>query len=333
MKDAATPRTFGYARVSTEGQDLEPQLVALRAAGCTEVVEERASGTDRGRPELAALLVRLRRDDTLVVVRIDRLARSLAHLLEVLDRLREQGAHFRSLSDPIDTASPTGRLVIQVIGAIAEFERNLIAERTRAGLQVARARGRRLGNPRLIDGDPAVRRALVAGQRRTRLADLLPGLDEWLPIVRQLRPDQPWSFVAERVNARLPPGRRPFTRERLVRTVRLIVSEGLADRNLLAAAPRQVRRRSPAALRAVEAVARYLRTHRREAVESGVPEGLYRPPTLAQIGRHLADDAGLLPPSGGAWAPSSVRALRDQAGRIAHATVGTWRGVGRGQAR
>jgi DNA invertase Pin-like site-specific DNA recombinase len=333
VKDAATPRTFGYARVSTEGQDLEPQLVALRAAGCTEVVEERASGTDRGRPELAALLVRLRRDDTLVVVRIDRLARSLSHLLEVLDRLREQGAHFRSLSDPIDTASPTGRLVIQVIGAIAEFERNLIAERTRAGLQVARARGRRLGNPRLIDGDPAVRRALVAGQRRTRLADLLPGLDEWLPIVRQLRPDQPWSLVAERVNARLPPGRRPFTRERLVRTVHLIVSEGLADRNLLAAAPRQVRRRSPAALRAVEAVARYLRTHRREAVERGVPEGLYRPPTLAQIGRHLADDAGLLPPSGGAWAPSSVRALRDQAGRIAHAAVGTWSGVGRGQAR
>lgn len=333
MTDGTAPRTFGYARVSTEGQDLEPQLVALRAAGCTEVVEEKASGTDRGRPELAALLERLRRDDTLVVVRIDRLARSLAHLLEVLDRLREQGAHFRSLSDPIDTASPTGRLVIQVIGAIAEFERNLIAERTRAGLQVARARGRRLGNPRLIEGDLAVRRALVAGQRRTRLAALLPGLDEWLPVVRQLRPDHPWGLVAETVNARLPPGRRPFTRERLVRTVRLLVSEGLADGDLLTAAPRRVRRRSAAAGRAVEAVARYLRSHRREAAERGVPEGRYRPPTLAQIGRHLADDAGLLPPSGGAWAPSSVRALRDHAAATARASLGAWSGGGRGQAR
>src|SRR3954447_12233729 len=129
-----------------------------------------ASGTDRARPELARLLARLRRGDSLVVVRIDRLARSLAHLLEVIDRLQAVGAHFRSLSDPIDTASPTGRLVIQVIGAIAEFERNLIAERTKAGLAVAKARGKTLGNPRLIAGDPEVRRALIEGQRRTRLA-------------------------------------------------------------------------------------------------------------------------------------------------------------------
>src|SRR5689334_7727449 len=99
---------YGYARVSTEGQDLEPQLAALRAAGCIEMVREKASGADRTRPELSRLLARLRRGDTVVVVRIDRLARSLAHLLEVLDQVRAAGAHFRSLSDPIDTASPTG---------------------------------------------------------------------------------------------------------------------------------------------------------------------------------------------------------------------------------
>jgi DNA invertase Pin-like site-specific DNA recombinase len=157
------PATYGYARVSTDSQDLEPQLQVLRAA----------SGADRARPELAALLGRLRPGDTVIVVRIDRLARSLAHLLEVLDRVRAAGAHFRSLSDPIDTASPTGRLVLQVIGAIAEFERSLIAERTRAGLAVARARGRRLGNPALQAGDPEARRRLVAGQRRRRLEALL----------------------------------------------------------------------------------------------------------------------------------------------------------------
>lgn len=308
-----SPIVVGYARVSTEGQDLEPQTAALRRAGCTQVVEEKASGTDRARPELAALLARLRSGDTLVVVRIDRLARSLAHLLEVVDRLRQLGAHFRSLSDPIDTASPTGRLVIQVIGAIAEFERNLIAERTRAGLAVARARGKQLGNPRLLSGDPAVRRALVAGQRRTRLADLLPGLDEWLHLVRRLRPDTPWESVTRQVNAQLPAGRRAFTRDRLVRTVRLLVEERMAEAGIVEATTSRGRRRSAAAVRVVEAVARYLRSHRREAAERGVPEAAYRPPTLAQIGRHLVEDAGLLPPSGGAWAPSSLKSLRDQA--------------------
>jgi DNA invertase Pin-like site-specific DNA recombinase len=150
---AATRRpmatTYGSARVATEGRDREPQLAALRAAGCTAMGEEKASGADRTRPELGRLRGQLRRGDTVVVVRIDRLARSLSHPLEMLDRIRTAGAHVRSLSDPIDTASPTGRLVLQVIGAIAEFERNLIAERIRAGLAVARARGRRLGNPAL----------------------------------------------------------------------------------------------------------------------------------------------------------------------------------------
>jgi DNA invertase Pin-like site-specific DNA recombinase len=117
--------------------------VEFPAAGCGKIIEEKASGTDRARPELAHLLGRLRRGDTLVVVRIDRLARSLSHLLAMLDRLQAAGVHFRSLSDPIDTANPTGRLVVQVIGAIAEFERNLIAERTKAGLAVAKARGRK----------------------------------------------------------------------------------------------------------------------------------------------------------------------------------------------
>jgi DNA invertase Pin-like site-specific DNA recombinase len=304
---------YGYARVSTEGQDLEPQIAALRAAGCTEIVEEKASGTDRARPELAQLLARLRRGDTLVVVRIDRLARSLAHLLEVLERLRGEGAHFRSLSDPIDTASPTGRLVIQVIGAIAEFERNLIAERTKAGLAVAKARGKTLGNPRLIAGDPEVRRAIVEGQRRTRLADLLPGLDEWLPVVRRLRPAQSWEDVVAAVNAALPAGRRRFTRDRLVRCVRMLVDEGLAERQLLEAAGPRPRRRKPEAVRAADAVARYLRSHRRDAAERGVLPEAYRPPTLAQIGKHLAQDAKIKPPSGAAWAPSSLKALVDRA--------------------
>jgi DNA invertase Pin-like site-specific DNA recombinase len=301
--------TYGYARVSTEGQDLEPQLVALRAAGCGEIIEEKASGTDRARPELASLLGRLRRGDTLVVVRIDRLARSLSHLLAVLDRLQAAGAHFRSLSDPIDTASPTGKLVIQVIGAIAEFERNLIAERTKAGLAVAKARGLKLGNPGLQVGDPEARRRLVAGQERARLADLLPGLDAWLPTVRRLRPAACWQEVADAVNQALPAAARRFTRDRLVRSVRRLVAEGLAEPDLLAPAPHGRPQRRPA----LDAVVRYLRNHRREAAERGIAAASYRPPTLAQVAKHLTEDARLSPSGGGTWAPSSVKALIDRA--------------------
>jgi len=308
-------RLYGYARVSTDGQDLEPQLAALRAAGCTEILEEKASGTDRARPELARLLARLRRGDTLVVVRIDRLARSLSHLLTVLDRLQAAGAHFRSLSDPIDTASPTGKLVIQVIGAIAEFERNLIAERTRAGLAVAKARGRRLGNPGLQAGDPEARRRLVIGQRQARLADLLPGVDAWLPTVRRMRPAEPWERVTEAVNQTLPSATRRFTRDRLVRSVRRLVGEGLAEPDLLTPASQRQPQGRPKNRPALDAVVRYLRGHRREASERGVAPANYRRPTLAQVARHLAEDARLRSPGGGAWAPSSVKALIDRAAR------------------
>jgi len=174
---------IGYARVSTGEQDLAPQLDALRAAGCAELFEEHASGASRARPQLAAALARVRRGDTLVVARIDRLARSLAHLLQVVEGLRARGAHFRSLADPIDTAGPSGVLVLQMLGAVAEFERALIRERTKAGLRAAKARGRVGGNPGLRAGEPQALRKLADARRAGRLADLLPGLDEWLPLV------------------------------------------------------------------------------------------------------------------------------------------------------
>jgi DNA invertase Pin-like site-specific DNA recombinase len=135
FKDASPARArlmalIGYARVSTEDQSLSPQTAALRAAGCTALFEEHASGASRARPQLAAALARVGRGDTLVVARIDRLARSLAHLLELVESVRAKGGHFRSLADPIDTAGPSGVLVLQMLGAVAEFERSLIRERT-----------------------------------------------------------------------------------------------------------------------------------------------------------------------------------------------------------
>lgn len=115
------------------GSDPLPQSEALQTAGCVEIFEEHASGGNRARPVLARLLERISKGDTLVVVRIDRLARSLSHLLEVIERLEAKGAFFRSIQDPIDTGSPQGKFTLQVLGAAAEFERALIRERTKAG--------------------------------------------------------------------------------------------------------------------------------------------------------------------------------------------------------
>ena len=130
-KSGVSGRLLGYARVSTEEQGIDPQLDELRAAGCTAILEEHASGADRSRPVLARLLRNIRPGDTLVVVRLDRLARSVSHLLAVIEQLEAAGAHFRSLRDPIDTATPQGMFSLQVLGAVAQLERALIASAPR----------------------------------------------------------------------------------------------------------------------------------------------------------------------------------------------------------
>jgi DNA invertase Pin-like site-specific DNA recombinase len=144
---------IGYARVSTREQTLDLQLDALKAAGCGKVYTETASGAKAERPVLDEVLSYLRKGDTLVVWRLDRLGRSLQHLIEVVAQLAERGIGFKSLTEQIDTTTPGGKLVFHVFGALAEFERDLIRERTQAGLAAARARGRLGGRPRkLADG-------------------------------------------------------------------------------------------------------------------------------------------------------------------------------------
>jgi DNA invertase Pin-like site-specific DNA recombinase len=123
---------IGYARVSTDEQDTSAQLGELQRVGCATIFEDRASGGSRSRPKLASALAAVGQGDTLVVVRIDRLARSLSHLLEMVEGLRAKGAYFRSINDPIDTSSPQGMLMTQMLGAFAEFERALIRGRTLA---------------------------------------------------------------------------------------------------------------------------------------------------------------------------------------------------------
>jgi DNA invertase Pin-like site-specific DNA recombinase len=141
---------LGYARVSTADQDAALQVDALKAAGCYRVFVDVISGSLQHRPELDILLDQIRPGDTLVVWRLDRLGRSLRHLIDQLHVLAERGIGFRSLQETIDTTSPGGRLIFHVFAALAEFERDLIRERTNAGLVAARARGRTGGRPHLL---------------------------------------------------------------------------------------------------------------------------------------------------------------------------------------
>lgn len=143
---------IGYARVSTIDQNPQSQADALKAAGCDKIITEKVSGAASTRPQLDKLMTRLTAGDVLVVVRLDRLGRSLPHLIEVVRTLEGQGAGLLSLSEAIDTTTAGGRLIFHLMGALAEFERALIIERTQAGLQAARKRGARVGRPPALTG-------------------------------------------------------------------------------------------------------------------------------------------------------------------------------------
>jgi DNA invertase Pin-like site-specific DNA recombinase len=153
----------GYARVSTLDQNPALQIDALKATGCERIFTEKASGAQRDRPELKAALEYLRQGDTLVVWKLDRLARSMRQLIETVEDLQTRGIELRSLTESIDTATAGGRLVFHIFGALAEFERAVIRERTSAGLQAARERGKKGGRPKTLGPkDLAVAKALLA---------------------------------------------------------------------------------------------------------------------------------------------------------------------------
>lgn len=159
---------IGYARVSTQDQKPELQHDALVAAGCERVFTEKASGAQRDRPELQAAVEYMREGDTLVVWKLDRLARSMKQLIETVEGLEARGIGFRSVTEAIDTTTPGGKLVFHIFGALAEFERSIIRERTQAGLEAARARGRKGGRPRkLSEDDLKAARAMLTDQSIT----------------------------------------------------------------------------------------------------------------------------------------------------------------------
>ena len=294
-RPAASGRLIGYARVSTDEQDTDPQLDELRRAGCIQILEEYASGADRTRPVLARLLRDIRQGDTLVVVRLDRLARSVSHLLAVIEQLEAVGAHFRSLSDPIDTTTPQGMFSLQVLGAVAQLERALIAERTKSGLQAARARGRVGGNPGLRAGDPEVIRRLRASRDAVHLGRVLASLDTWLPTVRRMRPAQPWGDVVTVLNGSQA---QSWTTERLRRTVTRLVREGLVEAGVLGRAEQQ---------RGDDRLVRLI-----AGIKAAAPER-----TLQQIAAQLEAMRERTPRGGTRWHASSVKHLLGKGERLA----------------
>ena len=139
---------IGYARVSTQDQNLQLQIDALQSAGCEMIFKEKVSGAKVKRPELERMLQMLRKDDEVVVFKLDRIGRSLRHLITIVEGFQEKGIKFKSLNDPVDTTTAAGKLVFTIFAALSEFERELIRERTKAGLQAARKRGRFGGRPK-----------------------------------------------------------------------------------------------------------------------------------------------------------------------------------------
>lgn len=178
---------IGYARVSTQDQNLDLQINALNQAGCKRVFEDKISGSRAERPGLAKALDMLREGDTLVVWKLDRLGRSVKHLVDLVGALHQRGVQFKSLTDAIDTTTPSGRFFFHVMASLAEMERELIIERTRAGLQVARQLGRIGGRKRQMTDSKiaSARKLLTSGVPPRDVAQNLgvsvPTLYRWIP--------------------------------------------------------------------------------------------------------------------------------------------------------
>ncbi|NCF68551.1 MAG: recombinase family protein [Chloroflexi bacterium] len=184
---------IGYARVSTLEQNVGPQIDQLEEAGCERIFRDKASGAKTERPGLREARDFLRDGDSLVVWRLDRLGRSLRHLIDTVSELEERGIGFRSLQESIDTTTSGGRLIFHIFGALAEFERNLIRERTLAGLRAARVRGRIGGRPRKL------------GKQKTELAYQLYNEKKYAvkEICQMLGVSKPtlYAYLARRENA------------------------------------------------------------------------------------------------------------------------------------
>ena len=293
LPPALPRRLIGYARLSIEDQSNDCQVDELRTAGCHRVHQEHGPGVGGARPVLARLLRDLVPGDVLVVVRLDRLALSVSHLLDVIEDLEKRGVDFRALRDPIDTATPQGKLAVQVLETVARLERSIIAVRTTAGMKAAKARGRLAGNPGLRERRPDAVRAVAAARDRAYLDELTSSAHVWLPTVRDLRPQHSWDDVVRILKRK----GLDWTVERLRRAVHRMVRERLAEPELIKRSPRR-----PPEDRLMRLVA---------GIAIADPDL-----SLRGIAAQLEQMHERPPRGGRKWQPSSVRALLDDARRL-----------------
>lgn len=237
----AMGRQIGYARVSIDDLHGKAQKAALHAVPCDLLFFEQESGANRERPELARTLKELRTGDTLVVARLERLGRSLIHLLQIMEDLEARGIAFRSLAEGFDMRTDEGQLMMRQLGSFAEFERKRITACINSGIAAAKKRGVVFGNPRLKAGDKETIRKIVLARDETHVTQLIDSMDTFIPTVLALRPTTPWPKVAAAVSQTTGV---TWTVERLMRSVRRLVGEGMVDRKVLRKSPRPLRRRS-----------------------------------------------------------------------------------------
>jgi len=300
---------IGYARVSTDDQNLDPQVALLKSAGTDVIYSEHESGGKNDRPELAKAMRALSPGDTLLVTKIDRLARDQIHLQMTVKAIVARQAHFRSLGDPIDTSSPQGWFMLQLLGSFAEFERSRIKERTREGLAHARAQGRVGGNPRLRAGDPSAAAEISLRRQQQYMEQLARFSHIWVPIVRELRPERTWGVVTKTVNNALQAAgieiatggtrsrrgdragaaRQHMSQQQLVRAVKTYVADYMLPKEVLAPA---------------------LSSHSDDLVTLVASMKNGRPDmTLAQVGQELKRLRRRTPRGQSEWGVSSVASL------------------------
>jgi len=225
---------IGYARPSMEDPFNTTQLSRLQNAGCIRIYQEQAAEKFQSRPALEKLLSHLVAGDTLVVLKLDRVVRSVSHLAELIRNLTDRGIHLLSLDDPLDTSGQASAL--QILDTVVNLEHALKVERTRAGMKLAQARGKLAGNPGLRERHPEAISNIAAARNRAYMEQLVATAPTWLPTVSQLRPQHSWENIVLTLNLR----GQSWTVERLRRAIRKLVQEGLAEPKLLTQAKRRI---------------------------------------------------------------------------------------------
>ena len=297
MVQEPIPRLVGYARVSRadtqSNMESNAQTDLLQTAGCDRIFEEDSAGAATPRPVLARVLNELKPGDTLIVTRLDRIARSTRDLLEIVTALDHRGIHIRSLGDHMDTSAPHGVPLRTTLAAVVELERAIKIENTKIGIADAKRQGRLPGNPGLREKNADAIQAVSAAREKAYLDELSASSPDWLPLVRQLRPQHSWENIVEVLKRK----GHQWTAERLRRAVHRMVEANMAEAELLNRSPKRAPEDRPMLLAAAIVIANSSLSLRDIAAE------------LDRIGEPPV-------PPGRKWQTSSVRHILDEAHRF-----------------